>query len=166
MTIKLRGFVRSTLWTGIYVRSRDKLKSCFPHYQNTYGYQTWQVGYIQQGVSFHKATYLLSRDLVSNFDFSYTICRFRTQTPKSSLTSCLRQLLGLRKLRSSKKAEILQISLILRVTKWKNIIFYYGPKKQRLFLIFTKEIIFNSVELLVCAVIFKFRFNVNTNQTS
>ena len=25
----------------------------------------------------------------SDFDFSYTICRFRTQTPKLSPTSCL-----------------------------------------------------------------------------
>ena len=28
-----------------------------------------------------------SRGLISDFDFSYTICRFRTQTPKSSLSS-------------------------------------------------------------------------------
>ena len=71
-------------------------------------------------------------------------------------------LLGLRKLRSSKKAEILQIRLILRVEKWKNIIFYHGRKKQRFFLIFTNEIIFYSAELFVCAVNFKFYLNIFT----
>ena len=32
---------------------------------------------------------LLSRGLVSDFDIPYTICKFRTQIPKSSPTSCL-----------------------------------------------------------------------------
>ena len=72
----------------------------------------------------------------------------------------LRWLLALRKLRSSKKVEILQIRLILRVAKWKNIIFYYGWKKQRFFHIFTNEIIFYSAELLICAVNFKFYLNI------
>ena len=71
------------------MRSRDKLKTFCLHYHNAYDYQTWQSGYIQYGASFHKVTSLLSRGLVSDFDFSYTSCRFRTQTPKSSLTSCL-----------------------------------------------------------------------------
>ena len=62
-----------------------------------------------------------------------------------------------RKLRSSKIVEILQIRLILRFGKWKNIIFYYGWKKQHFFPhIFTNEIIFYSTELFVCAVNFKF----------
>ena len=33
-----------------------------------------------------------------------------------------------------KKVEILQIRLILRVAKWKNIIFYYGQSKKAFFL--------------------------------
>ena len=36
--------------------------------------------------------FLLSSSIVSNFDFPYKICEFRTQTPKSSPTSCLRLL--------------------------------------------------------------------------
>ena len=32
---------------------------------------------------------LLSLGLVKDLDFSYTICRFETQMPQSSLTSCL-----------------------------------------------------------------------------
>ena len=38
--------------------------------------------------SFHKVTSLLPRGLVKDFDFSYTIYRFRMETPKSSSTSC------------------------------------------------------------------------------
>ena len=71
-----------------------------------------------------------------------------------------RWLLGLRWLRSSKKSEILQIRLILRVAKWKNITFYYGRKKQGCFLVFTDEICFYSVELFFCAVNFKFYLNI------
>ena len=62
----------------------------------------------------------------------------------------------LQKLRSSKKAKTLQIRLILRVSKWKNIIFYYRRKKQRFFLVFTNEIIFYNAELFASAVNFKF----------
>ena len=39
-------------------------------------------------------------------------------------TFCLRWLLGFRKLRSSKKSEILQVVLVLRVASWKSIIFF------------------------------------------
>ena len=67
----------------------------------------------------------------------------------------------MRKLRSSKNVEILQIRFILHVAKWKNIIFYYGRKKQRFFLIFTNEIFFYSAELFVCAVNFKFYLNID-----
>ena len=42
---------------------------------------------MQYGASFHKVMFFLSHGLVSDFDFSYTICRFRTQTPKSSPNS-------------------------------------------------------------------------------
>ena len=56
------------------------------------------------------------------------------------ITLLLTWLLGLRKPRSSEKIEILQIGLILRVTWWENIIFYYGWKKQRFFLIFIMEL--------------------------
>ena len=62
--------------------------------------------------------------------------------------------------------------LILRVAKWKNVIFYYARKKQRSFLIFTNEMFFYSAELFVCAVNFKFYLNIfiflnrYTNQTS
>ena len=44
------------------------------------------------------------------------------------LKNWLRWLLGLRKLRSSEKIEILQIGCILQVAWWENIIFYYGWK--------------------------------------
>ena len=44
------------------------------------------------------------------------------------LKNWLRWLLGLRKLRSSEKIEILQIGFILQVAWWENIIFYYGWK--------------------------------------
>ena len=42
----------------------------------------------EKGASFYKATVLLLRGLVSGFDFSDTICRFRMQMPKTSPTSC------------------------------------------------------------------------------
>ena len=52
-----------------------------------------------------------------------------------------RWLPGLRKLRSSKKFEILQVVLILRDASWKSIIFYQGGKKWRFFfLIFTMKL--------------------------
>ena len=84
----------------------------------------------------------------------------------------LRWLLGLRKLRSSEKVEILQIRLILRVPWWENIIFYYGRKKQRFFFIFTMELFSTALSYLFdCAVNFEFYFNIiflniNKNQTS
>ena len=46
----------------------------------------------------------------------------------------LRWLLGLRKPRSSKKIEILQAVLVLRIASWKRFS-YYGGKKQHCFLI-------------------------------
>ena len=67
----------------------------------------------------------------------------------------LRWLLGLRKLTSSRETEILQIRLILWVTKWKKISLYYGQKKYLIFFIFTNEFIFYSTELFVCTVNFK-----------
>ena len=36
----------TTLWTRGNMRSSDKLKMLYLHYHNTYGYQTWQGGYL------------------------------------------------------------------------------------------------------------------------
>ena len=57
----------TTLWTRGHVRSGDKLKTFYLHYHNTYGYQTWQGGYIQWKAFFYKAFYmtLQSRGLVN-----------------------------------------------------------------------------------------------------
>lgn len=60
------------------LRSRDKLNTFYLHYHNTYSYQSWQGGCIHEGASSHKIMSLSSHGLVSNFDFSYTICRFKT----------------------------------------------------------------------------------------
>ena len=79
--------IHTTISTRGHVRSRDRLKKIYLHYHNTYGYQTWEDGYIQEGVSFDKVTPFLSHGLVSDFDFSDTICWFKAQTPKSSTTS-------------------------------------------------------------------------------
>ena len=57
----------------------------------------------------------------------------------------LKWLLGLRKLRSSKKVEILQVVLGLRVVSWKNI-FYHGGEKRRFFLIFTMKLSFAALK--------------------
>ena len=76
----------TTLWTCGHVRSPDKLKIFYLQYYNIYAYQTWQSGYIQEEPSFHKFTSILSRGLVSGL--SYTMCRSRMQTHKSSPISC------------------------------------------------------------------------------
>ena len=69
--------------------SHDKLKTFYLHYHNTYGYRTWQGRYTHEGASFHKVTSLVARGLVSDFDFSYTICRFKILRPKSLPVYCL-----------------------------------------------------------------------------
>ena len=81
--------------------------------------------------------------------------RFKSFDPKrlKSLPYHLRSLLGLRKLRSSKKVEILQVLLVLRDASWKNI-FYHGANKRRFFPHFHYEIIF------CCAELFEYTFNV------
>ena len=79
---------RKILWTCGHVKLRDKLKTFYLHYHNTFGHQTWQGGYLQGEASFHKSNNTLIT-CSSNFDFSYTICRFRAQMPMSSPTSCL-----------------------------------------------------------------------------
>ena len=55
LSINMRSFhpwSHTNLWTPGYMRSLDKLKTLFLHYQNGYGHQT----YMQWGVSFHRVT--------------------------------------------------------------------------------------------------------------
>ena len=47
----------TTFWTCGRVRSRDKLKTFYLHYRNTYDHQTWKGGFIHWGGSFHKVKY-------------------------------------------------------------------------------------------------------------
>ena len=61
--------------------------------------------------------------------------------------SNLRWLVGLGKLRSSKKIEIFQIGLLLPVVQWKKS-FYHGQKKQHFFLIFTMELFSTALSYL------------------
>ena len=67
-----------------------------------------------------------------------------------------RWLLGLRKLRSSKKIGISQVILVLQIVSWKSVIFYCSGKKRCFFPSFRHEIIFYSAELFDCAFNFKF----------
>ena len=66
----------------------------------------------------------------------------------------IRWLLGLRKLRSSKKVEILQVVLILRGGSSK-IVFFIMEEKNGVFCYFHYEIIFYCVELSECTCNFK-----------
>ena len=83
----------------------------------------------------------------------------------------LKWLLGFRKLRSSKKVEILQVTVVLRVVSWKKK-FFHGTKKRRFFPYFHHDIIFFCAKLFECTFNFKFCWNIfiflniNTNQTS
>ena len=76
-----------------------------------------------------------------------------------------------RKLRSSKKIEILQIAPVLRVAS-RKIFFFHGRKKRRFFPYFHYEIIFCCAELFEWAFNFKFCWNIfillniNANLTS
>ena len=46
-----------TLWRSGHVKSRNKLKTFYLYYHDTYGPQTWQGGYMQWGVSFHSVSW-------------------------------------------------------------------------------------------------------------
>ena len=78
--------------------------------------------------------------------------------------------IGFRKLRSSKKIEILWVFLVLQVAPWKNI--FSRRKETAFFSSFHYEIFFCCAELFECAFNFKFCWNIfiflnnNTNQTS
>ena len=87
---------------------------------------------------------------ISKIFFISKICRFLLKFP------FLRWLLGLRKLRSSKKAEILQVVLVLRVASF----FIMGKRNGVFFPYFRYEIIFYWVELFECPFNFKFCQNV------
>ena len=82
----------------------------------------------------------------------------------------LRGLLVFRKLSSSKKVEILQVLLVLRVISWKNI--FFMEERNSVFVLIFTELIFCYAELFECAFNFKFCWNIfiflniNTNQTS
>ena len=54
----------------------------------------------------------------------------------SKQKQALKWLVGLRKLRSSKKAEILQVILVLQVESWRNAFFILG-KRNGVFLLFS-----------------------------
>ena len=76
LTIRnLNPWSHTTLWTRDHVGSRDKLKTFYIHYHNTYGHQTWQGGCAQWGVSIHKVIMTLwSRGLVILISYILFVC--------------------------------------------------------------------------------------------
>ena len=71
----------------------------------------------------------------------------------------LKWLLGFKKLKSTKKVEILLVALVLRVASWKNF-FFSWRKEMAFFPYFQYEIIFCWAELFECAFNFEFCYNI------
>ena len=78
----------------------------------------------------------------------------------------IRWLPRLRKLKSSKKVESLQVALALRVASWKNIVFYDGGKKRRFFIIFTSKLSSAALNYLNAHSTLNFIKTLTQNQTS
>ena len=80
----------------------------------------------------------------------------------------LRWLLGFKKLKSTKKVEILLVALVLRVASWKNF-FFHGGKRWLFFLIFTMKLSSAGLSYLSAHSISNFAMtflNISTIQTS
>ena len=72
-----------SILVGIYNEELPSIKSA-DHYHKAYAYLTWQSGDLLLPWCRNDPLITWSSD----FDFPYTICRFRTQTPNSSSNSC------------------------------------------------------------------------------
>ena len=95
----------TTLGTFCHAISRDKLKTFYLQYHNNYGHQTWQGGYIQEGV-FHEVT----------------IFRYRTQTLTQTYTNASANILFL--------TEMLRISILILTVLGQNsqLLMFYTKK--------------------------------------
>ena len=107
-----------------------------------------QCFFLKSRASLHIVTFPLNWHWKPRF-WILRICRVYVNIFK------LRWLSWFRKLRSSKKIDILQVALVLRVASWKSIILFSWREETVFFPYFLYEVIFCYAELFKCAFYFQ-----------
>ena len=115
------------------------------------------------------------REKITKFIFSQSKKQVYMRINKSKIYIAtqlfynLKWLLGFKKLKSTKKVEILLVALVLRVASWKNFFFFHGEKRWRFFLIFNMKLSSAGLSYLSAHSISNFAItflNISTIQTS